>query len=88
MCKSCPLAKAFANNGPLAIAYKRTQYYKKHFNVANPVEYILDHKTNKTFQYIRILPSLQHLLSNRGILESVIHTHKTQENTLGVVHLL
>lgn len=32
------------------------------------------------------MPSLQHLLSNRDISESVIHTHKTQKNTLGVVH--
>lgn len=86
VCKSCPLAKAFAKDGPLATAYKRKQYYKKHFNVVNPVEYILDPKTNTTFQYIPILPFLQQLLSNCDILESVIHTHKTQESTLDVVH--
>lgn len=54
VCKSCPLAEAFVKDGPLATAYKRKQYYKKHFNVVNPVEYILDPKTNKTFQYLPI----------------------------------
>lgn len=85
VCKSNPLAKAFAKDGALATSYKRKQYYKEHFNVVNPVEYILDPKTNRTFQYIPILPSLQHLLSNSDILESLIQTHKTQENTSGIV---
>lgn len=69
----------------LASAYKRKQYYKKHFNMVKSVEYNLDPKTNATFQYIPMLPSLQHLLSNRNILESVIHRHETQELTLDVV---
>lgn len=47
----------------------------------NPVEYILDPKSNRTFQYIPILKSLQHLLNNTDILESVIKTHKTQQST-------
>lgn len=85
VCKSCPLTKTFAKDGPLATVHKRKQYYKEQFNVVNPVEYILDPKANETFQYIPLLPSLQHLLSNSDILEKVIHTHKTQENILGVV---
>ena len=42
VCKTNPLAKAFAKDGPLATAYKRKQYYEEHFNVVNPVEYILN----------------------------------------------
>lgn len=85
VCTFCPLGEALAKNGPLASPYKRKQYSKKHFNVVSPVEYNLDSKRNTTFQYIPILPSLQHLLRNRNIFESIIHTHETQENTLGVV---
>lgn len=53
--------------------------------MVNPAEYILDPKTKRTFQYIPILRSLQHLLSNSNILESVIYTHKTKRKTSRVV---
>lgn len=85
VCKSNPVAKTFAKDGPLATAYKRKKYNKKHFNVLSPVEYILDPKTNRTFQYIPVLPSLQHLLSNSEIINSVICTHKEERNASDVV---
>lgn len=84
VCNSNPVAKAFAKDGPLATAYKRKQYYKRHFNVVNPVEYILEPRTKKTFKYIPILTSLQQLFGNSDIFESVIQTHKIQENSLSV----
>lgn len=69
LCKSNPLGIAIAKDGPLATAYKRTQYYTSHFGVLEPVEYILDAQRNRTFQYIPILKSLQHLLTHKGVLE-------------------
>lgn len=42
LCKSNPLGIAFAKDGHLSTAYKRTQYYTSHFGVLEPVEYILD----------------------------------------------
>ena len=81
VCKSNPLTKAFAKDGPLATSFKRKKYYKEYFSVVNPVEYILDPKSKRTYQYIPILRSLQHLLSNSDILKSVIHTHETQKST-------
>ena len=69
LCKSNPLGIAIAKDGPLATAYKRTQYYTSHFGVLEPVEYILDAQRNRTFQYIPLLQSLQRLLSHKGVLE-------------------
>lgn len=62
----------------IATAYKHAQYYISHFGVVEPIEYILDAKRNRTFQYIPILQSLQHLLSHKGVLEHL----QTQQNQL------
>ncbi|XP_034087444.1 uncharacterized protein LOC117556249 isoform X1 [Gymnodraco acuticeps] len=80
LCNSSPLATAIAKDGPLATAYKRTQYYTSHFGVLEPVEYILDAQRNRTFQYIPLLKSLQHLLSHKGVLEHI----ETQQRLLAV----
>ena len=60
---------AIAKDGPLATACKRTQNYISDFGVLEPVEYILDAQRSRTFQYIPLLQSLQHLLSQKGVLE-------------------
>ncbi|KAL2089329.1 hypothetical protein ACEWY4_014017 [Coilia grayii] len=82
---SNPLTKAFAKDGPLATACKRKKYYEENFHVVNPVEYILDPRTNRTFQYIPILPSLQQLLNNSDVLNGVLQVHHSQLNLLDQV---
>ncbi|XP_035848765.1 uncharacterized protein LOC118493311 [Sander lucioperca] len=82
LCKSNPLGIAIAKDGPLATAYKRAQYYTSHFGVLEPIEHILDAQRNRTFQYIPILQSLQHLLAHKAVLEHL----KTQQNQLLSVH--
>lgn len=81
ICKSNPLGIAIAKDGPLATAYKRKQYYTSHFKVVQPVEYILDAQKKRTFQYIPLLQSLQHLLSQEGVLDH-IETPRTQDQPL------
>ena len=83
VCKSNPLGKAISKEGPLATAFKRKKYYKQHFNVVEPIEFILDRPKNKTHQYIPILPSLQKLFNCKDILESATDYHKTQNTGLG-----
>lgn len=78
LCKSNPLGIAIAKDGPLATAYKRTQYYTSHFGVLEPVEYILDAQRNRTFQYIPILKSLQHVLTHKSVLEH-LETQRIQD---------
>lgn len=44
-----------------------------------PLEYILDAKENKTFQYVPILKSLQVLLSRKDIVDKIYN--ETQRET-------
>ena len=81
VCKSNPFCLAIANDGPLATAYKRTQYYLSHFGVVESVEYILDAPRNRTYQYIPLLQSLQQLLSQKDTLE-LIETQKGENQQL------
>lgn len=80
ICKSNPLGIAIAKDGPLSTAYKRKQYYT-HFRVVESVEYILDAQKKRTFQYIPPLQSLQHLLSQEGVLDH-LETPRTQNQLL------
>lgn len=80
VCTGNPLGKAIEKNGPLGTAFKRKQYYKKHFNVVEPIEFVLDSKTKRSFQYIPLLKSLQQLLDHSDVIDKVIETHRTQVN--------
>ena len=81
LCSANPLNKAIEKGGPLSSAYQRKKYYKAKFNVVEPLEYILDAKENKTFQYVPILESLQVLLSRKDIVDKIVSHHKTQRET-------
>lgn len=78
LCESNPLVKAIGKGGPLATAYKRKEYFKEEFNIVEPVEFILDQKKSRTFQYIPLLLSLQQLLDSTVVLNSGIEGHRTQ----------
>ena len=73
-----PLLKAAARNGPLGTAFKRRQYYREHFDVVDPIEYILESQTKRPFQYVPILKSLQQLLKQKDILNKVVDSHAEQ----------
>lgn len=51
---------------------------KANFNVVEPVQYILDAKENRTFQYIPILKSLKLLLSRKDIVDKMVYCYKKQ----------
>ena len=69
ICKSNPISTALREEGPLASAFKRRQYFKHTFKVVEPVEYVLDLNENRTFQYVPILQSLLQILGNKDVLE-------------------
>ncbi|XP_073671210.1 uncharacterized protein [Paramisgurnus dabryanus] len=80
LCKSNPIHCAIADNGPLSTSWRRKAYYRSHFNVVEPTEYVLDPKKNKTFQYVPLLKSLQQVLNCQPILDKVINfTEGTSE---------
>lgn len=67
-----PISAAFSEEGLLGTAYKRNQYLKEHFSIVEPLEYILDAKEGRTFQYVPILQSLSQILKNSDIQEKVL----------------
>lgn len=72
ICQLSPLNVAFCNGGPLASAYHRKEYIKKHFSVVESLEYILDSKDGKTYQYVPVLQSLSQLLQNCDIVQTIV----------------
>ena len=62
------------------ISTKRKQYYKANFNIVEPVEYVLDAKEKKTFQYVPILEFLKVLLNRKDIVDEICN-RKTQSET-------
>lgn len=57
----------------MSTAWKRKTYYKKHFNIVESVEFVLDSRNRKSFQYISILKSLQQILSCQTFLDKAIN---------------
>lgn len=72
ICQLNPLSAALSEEGPLGTAYQRNRYLKEQFSIVEPVEYILDAKEGKTFQYVPILQSLSQILKNSDIQEKVL----------------
>lgn len=65
---------AIAKGGPLASAFKHKQYYEENFKV-EPVEYVLEARSNKTLQYVPLLNSLQQLLGRKDIVDKLLDNH-------------
>lgn len=47
--ESNPISTALRSDGPLATSYKRKEFYKKTFNVVEPIEYILEKRKVKHY---------------------------------------
>ncbi|XP_049330682.1 uncharacterized protein LOC111195788 isoform X1 [Astyanax mexicanus] len=71
ICELNPVSAALGEEGPLGTAYQRNKYVKELFSIVEPLEYILDAKEGKTFQYVPILQSLSQILKNSDIQEKV-----------------
>ncbi|XP_070410106.1 uncharacterized protein [Nothobranchius furzeri] len=81
---SHPLLKAIEKGGSLSTSYLRNKFYREHFNVIEPVEYVLDKRLSKSFQYVPILKTLQELFKIKHFVEKVVENHqihKTSEET-------
>ena len=77
--KSNPITASCSGRGPLSTAWKRKTYYKKHFNIVESVEFVLDSQNKKSFQYISILKSLQQILSCETFLDKATNLKSSYE---------
>lgn len=71
-----PISSALASNGPFSTSYKRREFMKEHFSVVEPIQYILNEKECKTFQYLPILQSLSQVLNNKSDEEKLLDTDR------------
>ena len=71
---------SISENGLLSSAHKRLSYFKKHFNVIEPVEFVLDLQSKKTFTYVSILDTLQALLNRTDIIERFLEPVTCSKN--------
>lgn len=62
LCECNPITIALGNNGPLFTSYKRKVYFKEHFSMVEPIEYLLSAREHRSFQYVPIL-SLHEVLT-------------------------
>lgn len=81
LCTSNPLLKAIEKGGPLSSTYLRNKYYKESFNVVEPIEYVLDAKENRSFQYVPVLKSLQQLFK-KDVVDRVVENHRAQQSKM------
>lgn len=63
-----------SKDGPFSSEYRRATFYKKHFQVIEPIEYVLDATSRRKFVYIPVLKVLTELLNRNDVLDKVLET--------------
>ena len=82
LCECSLLSTALGADGPFSTSYKRREYFKENFSVVEPVEYIVDAKEKRTFQYVPILKSLSQLLNNNDILHRAVEGFTASQSSI------
>lgn len=80
-CQYNPITLAFGNKGPLSTSYKRSQYFKEHFCLVEPTEYLLSVGEQRSFQYVPILKSLHEALKKKEIQDLLTQTSETDSSS-------
>lgn len=73
LCDANPFTIALSSGGPLSSADKRRAYFKEHFAVVGPVEYVLRREEDRSFQCPYSKKSLHQVLSQKEILTLILH---------------
>lgn len=74
LCECNPIALSLRSNGPLSTSYKRREYFKEHFSMMEPIEYLLSAREQRSFQYVPILKSLHEILKKKEIQDLLTHS--------------
>jgi len=73
LCTSHPIQLVIGKEGPLSTAWRRNKYYRSKFCVVEPVEYVIDRRNRRSFQYIPVLKTLQQVLNCETILSNAVN---------------
>lgn len=68
---------SISESGCLGSEQKRLSYFREKFGVIDPIEYILDFASKKTFVYVPVLKTLQELLNKGDIIDKVLEKDNT-----------
>lgn len=82
ICESNPISSSLKPSGSLYTQYKRRKFFKKNFPIVEPVEYVLDEKARRTFQYVPILPSLLQILSKKELQEKLLFSSQASSQSV------
>jgi len=55
LCEGNPITSALTSNGPFSTSYKRREYFKEHFSVVEPIEYMLSAREFPICTYFEVL---------------------------------
>lgn len=72
--------RCLSRGNELGTTYKRATFYKKHFTVIEPVEYVLDASRRRSFVYIPVLRVLSELLNRDDVLDKVLQHHSSRSH--------
>lgn len=81
LCECNPFTLALGTNGPLSTSYKRREYFKEHFSVVEPIEYLLSAKEQRSFHYVPIMKSLHEVLKKKEIQDLLTHSRETDSSS-------
>lgn len=65
-----------SEGGSLSTDKRRSSFFKENFSLINPVEYVLDFSSKKTFVYVPILRVLQALLNRGDVIDRVLEENR------------
>lgn len=79
LCECNPITLALGSN--LSTSYKRKEYFKEHFSMVEPIEYVLSAREQRSFQYVPILKSLHEVLKKKEIQDFLTHSCKVNSSS-------
>ncbi|XP_041843488.1 uncharacterized protein LOC121641437 [Melanotaenia boesemani] len=82
LCTSNPVYKSIGKGCPLATSFRHKTFYKDNFKVVEPIEYILDKKDKRTFQYIPVLKVLQQLFILNKVLDYSLISEQREDEVI------
>jgi len=74
--KTNPLILTTEPKGVLSTDHRRNQYFKEHFPITEPTEYLYEQTHKNTFVYVSITQVLESLLRRTDVLEKVVFSQE------------
>lgn len=77
---SHPLLKVIEKDGSLSTSYLQNKFYRENLNIIEPIEYMLNERENKSFQYVPLLKRLQQLFNRKNVVDKVVENHRAHQS--------